>query len=63
MRAGRETTHIDGACILSIKPDDGLAARLDFNPILRAEPSHNLDAICVGHDGNPLPALPGSANS
>ena len=53
-------THIYGAGIVAIEPDDRLAARLYLYSILRSKPRDNLDAI--RHDGKPLPA-PGSALS
>ena len=52
--------HIDCTGIGALEGDDGLAARLDFDPVLGTKSSHDLDTI--RHFGDSLAAL-GSALS
>lgn len=45
------STYVDRHSIIAIKLDDGLTTRLIFDPVLRSEPGHDLDAVGTRHFG------------
>lgn len=53
-RRCREATYLERASVVALEGDDGLAPRLEFNPILGTEARDDLDAVCRGHGDSSL---------